>query len=170
FKICSPLKSVCCARYPLCRSAPSKSTGEDARGGYEFPHSEQRRERGEEMNCSEHKERIHGGGGGRMWGEEEEEDEDGEMERIMMKTMSGEMMRGADERGDDDADDDERKVVARERRAERRVYDGFLQENCSSSPHRSKSCHLATSCLFSTSHRPEGDKQPCCVIGNRCYE
>lgn len=37
-------------------------------------------------------------------------------------------------------------------------------------PHRSKSCHLATSCLFSTSHWPEGDKQPCCLIGNRCYE
>ena len=37
-------------------------------------------------------------------------------------------------------------------------------------PHRSKSCHSATSCLFSTSHRPEGDKQACCLIGNRCCE
>lgn len=30
----------------------------------------------------------------------------------MMKTMSGEMMRGTDERDDDDADDDETKVAA----------------------------------------------------------
>lgn len=34
-----------------------------------------------------------------------------EKEGIMMKTMSGEMMRGADERDDDDADDDETKVA-----------------------------------------------------------
>lgn len=34
------------------------------------------------------------------------------VERIMMKTMSGEMMREADERGDDDdADDDETKAA-----------------------------------------------------------
>lgn len=52
------------------------------------------------------------------------------MERITMKTMSEEMMRGADERGDDDADDDGRKVVSCERAGEpeRRVYDGFLQK------------------------------------------
>lgn len=45
----------------------------------------------------------------------------GGMERIMMKTMSGEMMRGADERGDDDADDDdETKAVWGEWQAKRR--------------------------------------------------
>lgn len=36
----------------------------------------------------------------------------GAKEGIMMKTISGEMMRGADERDDDDADDDETKVAA----------------------------------------------------------
>lgn len=82
----------------------------------------------------------------------------------MMKTVSGEMMRGADERDGDDADDDETKVAAfwggggvvrrtkgcRERRSLRRQL---------RFPRRSKSCHLATSCLFSTSRRPEGDQQ-----------
>lgn len=108
----------------------SKSTGEDARG-YEFPHSDEPRQtaakkRAQRVNS---RRRTHGG-------EEEEE----EMERIMMKTMSGEMMRGADERRDDDADGDETKVAVwgnkRQRRgAERReVYDGFLQRNCSGSP------------------------------------
>lgn len=91
----------------------------------------------------------------------------------MMKTMSREMMRGTDERGDDDdADDDETKVA---------VLEGITRKNegnrkkrsftmAAPVPHRSKSCHLATSCLFSTSQWPEGDKQPCCLIGNRCYE
>lgn len=36
--------------------------------------------------------------------------------------------------------------------------------------HRSKSCLSTTSCLLSTSHQPEGDKQAHCFIGNRCYK
>lgn len=98
------------------------------------------------------------------------------MERIMMETMSGEMMRGADERGDDDADDDEAKVAVLWGIAGRTAglkEEKFTMASCreiAPVPHRSKSCHLATSCLFSTSHRPEGDKQPCCLIGNRCHE
>lgn len=73
-------------------------------------------------------------------------------------------MRGADERDDDDAGNDETKVVAfwgeggvvrrtegcRERRSLRRQL---------RFPRCSKSCHLATSCLFSTSRWPEGDQQ-----------
>lgn len=65
-----------------------------------------------------------------------------EMERIMMKTMSGEMMReaDADERWDDDADDDETKVAVwgnnRQNAGDgrREVYDGSLQKNGSGSP------------------------------------
>lgn len=87
----------------------------------------------------EHKERIHGGGRTEGWGGGgREERRERRVERIMMKTMSGEMMRGADERGDDDdADDDETKaaVLGETRGAERgEVYDGSLLKSCSGSP------------------------------------
>lgn len=92
--------------------------------------------------------------------------------------MSGEMMReaDADERWDDDADDDETKVAVwgnnrqKRWRWKKRSLRWLPAEKWLWFPLCSKSCHLATSCLFSTSHRPEGDKQPCCLIGNRCCE
>lgn len=60
------------------------------------------------------------------------------MERIMMKTMSVEMMREADERGDDDdADDDETKAAVWAKRGElkeEKFYDGSLLKSCSGSP------------------------------------
>lgn len=84
----------------------------------------------------------------------------------------------ADERWDDDDDgggggDDETKnrhsggITGRV--GIRAVYGGVPEKNGSIRPH-SKSCHLVTSCLFSTSHRPEGNKQRCRLIENRCYE
>lgn len=99
----------------------------------------------------------------------------------MMRTMSGEMMReaDADKRWDDDADDDETKVAVWAEGGDKTgktvelEEEKFMMAPCRKMapvPHRSKSCHLATSCLFSTSHRPEGDKQSCCLIGNRCCE
>lgn len=100
------------------------------------------------------------------------------VERIMMKTMSRGMMRGADadERWDDDADDDGTKVAVwgeiTGKTGELKV-EKFTTAACRKMApvlHRSKSCHLATSCLFSTSHQPKGDKQACWLIGNRCYE
>lgn len=100
------------------------------------------------------------------------------MDRIMMKTMSVEMMRGADadERRDDAADNDETKAAVWENNRQKGGVlkeGGFTMTSCRKMapvPRRTKSCHLLTSCLFSTSHRPEGDKRACCLIGNRCCE
>lgn len=155
----------CYTLYPFCRSVRSKSTGEDARG-YEFPRlswaeTNSRRKSAQRANS---RRRTGGGGGGKT----------GVVAgRIMTKTMSREIMRGADERRDDDvADDDGTKaaVLGRTGKNWGGVERGEVLRRLLRFPRHGKSCHLATSCLFSTSQWPEGDKQSCCLIGNRCHE
>lgn len=81
-------------------------------------------------------------------------------------------MRGTDERREDDvADEDETEVAVWGITGKGGVERGeVLRWLLQPPPHHGKSCHSATSCLFSTSQGPEGDKQSRCLIGNRCYE
>lgn len=102
----------------------------------------------------------------------EVEEKEGLKVGIIEKTMSMEIMRRADERWGRwwwDKDWSLRRIKARRGRWNERSFMASCRK-MALVLHHGKLCHLTTSCLLSTSHRPEGNKQASRLIGNRCHE